>query len=140
MEVQMQQRGILFEPLKLPCGVTLKNRIAKLAMSDSLGDGTSHPADEQIRLYQRWTRDGLAISIIGEVQGSSGYAEKPGNLVLNETSDLAVSGSLPNRAVKMALSSDCNSVTPGHLPTRRSVTPEARVFSACQICAAPNSQ
>jgi len=30
----------------------------------------------------------LAVSIIGEVQGNAGYAEKPGNLVLNETSDL----------------------------------------------------
>ena len=88
MEVQTQQRGILFEPLKLPCGLTLKNRIAKSAMSDSLGDGTGHPTVEQIRLYQRWTGGGLAVSIIGEVQGNAGYAEKPGNLVLNETSDL----------------------------------------------------
>ena len=84
----MQQREILFEPLKLPCGVTLKNRIAKSAMSDSLGDGTGHPTAEQIRLYQRWAGGGLAVSIIGEVQGNAGYAEKPGNLVLNETSDL----------------------------------------------------
>jgi len=84
----MQQRGILFEPLKLPCGVTLKNRIAKSAMSDSLGDGTGHPTAEQIRLYQRWAVGGLAVSIIGEVQGTAGYAEKPGNLVLNEASDL----------------------------------------------------
>jgi 2,4-dienoyl-CoA reductase-like NADH-dependent reductase (Old Yellow Enzyme family) len=84
----MQQPGILFEPLKLPCGVTLKNRIAKSAMSDSLGDGTGHPTAEQVRLYKRWAGGGLAVSIIGEVQGTSGYAEKPGNLVLNETSDL----------------------------------------------------
>ena len=84
----MQQRGILFEPLRLPCGVMLKNRIAKSAMSDSLGDGTGHPTPEQIRLYQRWAKGGLAVSIIGEVQGNAGYAEKPGNLVLNETSDL----------------------------------------------------
>jgi 2,4-dienoyl-CoA reductase-like NADH-dependent reductase (Old Yellow Enzyme family) len=84
----MQQHGILFEPLKLPCGVTLKNRIAKSAMSDSLGDGTGHPTAEQIRLYQRWAGGGLAVSIIGEVQGNAGYAEKPGNLVLNEASDL----------------------------------------------------
>lgn len=85
----MQQRVSLFEPLQLPCGVILKNRIAKSAMSDSLGDGTGHPTTEQIRLYQRWAEGGVAVSIIGEVQGSSGYAEKPGNLVLNETSDLA---------------------------------------------------
>jgi len=84
----MQQRGTLFEQLKLPCGVTLKNRIAKSAMSDSLGDGTGHPTTEQIRLYQRWAGGGLAVSIVGEVQGTAGYAEKPGNLVLNETSDL----------------------------------------------------
>jgi 2,4-dienoyl-CoA reductase-like NADH-dependent reductase (Old Yellow Enzyme family) len=84
----MQQPGILFEPLKLPCGVALKTRIAKSAMSDSLGDGTGHPTVEQIRLYQRWAEGGLAVSIIGEVQGNAGYAEKPGNLVLNETSDL----------------------------------------------------
>jgi len=84
----MQQDGNLFGPLKLPCGVTLKNRIAKSAMSDSLGDGTGHPTAEQIRLYQRWAGGGLAVSIIGEVQGNAGYAEKPGNLVLNEASDL----------------------------------------------------
>lgn len=30
----------------------------------------------------------MAVSIIGEVQGNACYAEKPGNLVLNETSDL----------------------------------------------------
>lgn len=86
---QMQQHGTLFEALRLPCGVVLQNRIAKSAMSDSLGDGTGQPTPEQIRLYQRWAEGGLAVSIIGEVQGTSNYAEKPGNLVLNATSDLA---------------------------------------------------
>ena len=85
----MQQHGTLFKTLQLPCGVVLKNRIAKSAMSDSLGDGTGHPTPEQIRLYQRWAEGGLAVSIIGEVQGSSNYAEKPGNLVLNTASNLA---------------------------------------------------
>lgn len=84
----MQLRGSLFDPMELPCGVILKNRIAKSAMSDSLGDGTGHPTAEQVRLYRRWAGGGLAVSIIGEVQGTSGYAEKPGNLVLNEASDL----------------------------------------------------
>ena len=84
----MPGNGILFEPIKLPCGLILKNRIAKSAMSDSLGDGTGHPTAEQMRLYQRWAAGGVAASIIGEVQGNSGFAEKPGNLVLNEASDL----------------------------------------------------
>jgi 2,4-dienoyl-CoA reductase-like NADH-dependent reductase (Old Yellow Enzyme family) len=85
----MQQNEILFQTLELPCGVVLKNRIAKSAMSDSLGDGTGHPTPEQNRLYQRWAQGGLAVSIIGEVQPTSGYAEKPGNLVLNAEADLS---------------------------------------------------
>ncbi|WP_287092477.1 hypothetical protein [Mesorhizobium sp.] len=84
----MQRRGTLFKPLQLPCGLTLKNRIAKSAMSDCLGDGAGHPTAEQIKLYQRWAAGGMAVSIIGEVQLTGGYAENPGNLVLNEASDL----------------------------------------------------
>ncbi len=77
----------LSQPLSLPCGATLKNRIAKSAMSDSLGDGAGNPTNDQIRLYERWAQGGLALSIIGEVQGTPHFAEKPGNLVLNNHSD-----------------------------------------------------
>ncbi|MGR3714000.1 MAG: NADH:flavin oxidoreductase/NADH oxidase family protein [Shimia sp.] len=82
------QKGV-FDPLTLPCGVVLKNRIAKSAMSDSLGDGKGHPTQVQIQLYRRWAQGGLAVSIIGEVQGSPNFAEKPGNLVLNKDADLS---------------------------------------------------
>ena len=78
----------LDQPLVLPCGETLKNRIAKSAMSDSLGDGAGNPTDDQIRLYERWAQGGLALSIIGEVQGTPHFAEKPGNLVLDGRSNL----------------------------------------------------
>ena len=57
--IQMMQHNpktVLGQPLELPCGVTLKNRLVKSAMSDSLGDGTGNPTDEQIRLYERWGR------------------------------------------------------------------------------------
>ena len=77
----------LAKPLTLPCGVTLKNRIAKSAMSDSLGDGAGNPTDDQIRLYERWAKGGLALSIIGEVQGTPHFAEKPGNLLLDPHAD-----------------------------------------------------
>ena len=87
LEAELPAPQDLFEPPRLPCGVTLKNRVAKSAMSGSLGDGTGHPTPEQMRLYERWANGGLPLSIIGEVQGSSRYAEKPGNLVLNDQSD-----------------------------------------------------
>ena len=81
-------RDTLFQPLQLPCGTILKNRIVKSAMTDSLGDGCGNPTDAQIRLYERWAEGGLAVSIIGEVQGNPNFAEKPGNLVLAPGAEL----------------------------------------------------
>lgn len=79
---------LLFQPLELPCGAVLKNRIIKSAMSDSLGDGAGNPTSPQYRLYERWAQGGLAASIIGEVQGTPHYAEKPGNLILDPQAEL----------------------------------------------------
>ena len=59
-------------------------------MSDSLGDGCGNPTDAQIRLYQRWADGGVAAMIVGEVQGSPHFAEKPGNLVLHSDSEHAL--------------------------------------------------
>ena len=73
---------LLGRSLELPCGVLLKNRLVKSAMSDSLADGEGNPTEAQIRLYERWAQGGVALSIIGEVQGDPRFPEKPGNLVL----------------------------------------------------------
>jgi hypothetical protein len=48
--------GMLVSPLVLPCGLRLENRLAKAAMSDSLGDGAGSPTDDQVGLYGRWAR------------------------------------------------------------------------------------
>ncbi len=73
--------------LELPCGASLKNRLAKSPMSDSLADGEGNPTKPQIRLYERWARGGVGLSLVGEVQGDACYPEKPGNLVVAETSN-----------------------------------------------------
>ena len=86
--------GVLAAPFELPCGVVLKNRLAKAAMSDSLGDGAGRPTDEQIKLYRRWSAGGAALSLIGEVQVDYRYPERPGNLVLRPGADDARLGRL----------------------------------------------
>jgi 2,4-dienoyl-CoA reductase-like NADH-dependent reductase (Old Yellow Enzyme family) len=91
---------LLRQPLELRCGVTLKNRLAKSAMSDSLGNGEGDPTKEQIRLYERWAEGGVALSFIGEVQGDPRFPEKPGNLVLGEYSNHQMLQSLANRGAK----------------------------------------
>lgn len=89
-------RGIE-RPLHLPCGVILKNRTVKAAMSDSLGDGRGNPTDQQVRLYERWAEGGAALSLIGEVQTNPHFPEKPGNLVLGPLSDMTALRRLAER-------------------------------------------
>lgn len=90
-------QAILGRPLDLRCGVRLKNRLIKAAMSDSLGDGQGKPTPAQIRLYERWARGGAALSLIGEVQISPHYPEKPGNLVLVPDADMPALQELARR-------------------------------------------
>lgn len=89
--------SLLELPLDLPCGVQLKNRLIKSPMSDSLGDGTGNPTQTQIRLYERWAQGGTALSLIGEVQTTPDYPEKPGNLVLVADADLRALRELARR-------------------------------------------
>jgi 2,4-dienoyl-CoA reductase-like NADH-dependent reductase (Old Yellow Enzyme family) len=53
MQNDPKPNDVLGKPIDLPCGVVLKNRLIKSAMSDSLGDGAGDPTGEQIRLYER---------------------------------------------------------------------------------------
>lgn len=90
---------VLQKPLELPCGVVLKNRLAKAAMSDSLGNGEGNSTEAQGRMYERWAEGGAALSIIGEVQGDYRYPERPGNLVLGDRANQQALRSLAQRGV-----------------------------------------
>ncbi len=81
------KHGLLSDSLVLPCGSVIKNRCAKSAMSDSLGDGRGNPTDGQIALYSRWARGGAGLIIVGEVHGDPEYLEKPGNVVMRADSN-----------------------------------------------------
>ena len=85
--------------LELPCGAILKNRLAKSPMSDSLSTGEGDPTETQIRLYERWAEGGVALSLIGEVQGDPRFPEKPGNLVLEARTNQKMIRSLVSRAM-----------------------------------------
>ncbi|MEX0284712.1 MAG: oxidoreductase [Paracoccaceae bacterium] len=95
----MTNASLLAQPLTLPSGAVLKNRLIKSPMSDSLGDGAGNATAEQARLYERWAQGGTALSIIGEAQVTPHFPEKPGNLVLIPDADL---GALQALATKGA--------------------------------------
>jgi len=98
MSTKENPTNMLSQPLILPCGAVLNNRIVKSAMSDSLADGQGNPTNAQARLYEKWAEGGVGLSIIGEVQVDPKFPERPGNLVLSEKSNLQELQSLTTRA------------------------------------------
>ena len=71
----------------------------------------------------------MAASVIGEVQGTSCYAEMPGNLVLTAATDLAQFRELAIQGSETILCSGCNSVTLGRLLTSQQAILKGQVHS-----------
>jgi 2,4-dienoyl-CoA reductase-like NADH-dependent reductase (Old Yellow Enzyme family) len=69
-------------PLELPCGTTLKHRLAKAAMTEGLADAHLQPTPELVRLYRRWAEGGAALLLTGNVQIDRRCLERPGNVAL----------------------------------------------------------
>ena len=68
--------------MKLPCGVTVKNRICKAAMTEGLADEQNRATQKHVTLYERWALGGAGILLTGNVQIDHRYLERPGNIVI----------------------------------------------------------
>lgn len=73
----------LFDNLKLPCGLSLKNRIVKAAMTEGLSiDGNANSRLKTI--YSKWSQGGVGLLISGNVMVDRRYLERPGNIIIDE--------------------------------------------------------
>jgi len=79
----------LHEPLQLPNGLVLPNRIMKAAMSEALADAHHAPDQRLVRLYDRWSRGGYGLLITGNVMVDRTQLGEPGNVVIEDDRDLA---------------------------------------------------
>ena len=52
----------LNDPLTLPCGAVLKNRIAKGAMTEGIANPRNQATEEHVTLYRRWAEGGAGDS------------------------------------------------------------------------------
>ncbi|WP_413903701.1 NADH:flavin oxidoreductase/NADH oxidase family protein [Candidatus Skiveiella danica] len=77
------------EPLTLPCGHTVANRICKAAMTEGLADAHDRATAAHRRLYSTWARGGAAILLSGNLMIDRRYLERSGNVVLEDDSGLA---------------------------------------------------
>lgn len=70
------------ETLDLPCGVQIKNRICKGAMTEGLADSQNRATFKHVNLYDKWSSGGAGILLTGNVQVDHRYLERPGNVVI----------------------------------------------------------
>jgi 2,4-dienoyl-CoA reductase-like NADH-dependent reductase (Old Yellow Enzyme family) len=79
----------LTDPLDLPCGVRLPNRIAKAALSEALGDAGNSPDERIVTLYRRWAQGGYGLLITGNIMIDRHHLGEPGNIVIEDDRALA---------------------------------------------------
>lgn len=79
----------LFDPLVLPSGSTLPNRLAKAAMEENMADADHAPSERLLRLYQAWAEGGAGLLISGNVMVDSRAMTGPGGVVLEDDAYLA---------------------------------------------------
>jgi 2,4-dienoyl-CoA reductase-like NADH-dependent reductase (Old Yellow Enzyme family) len=75
---------ILNEPLTLPCGAVIKNRIAKAGMTEGLADSLNRPTQLHQNLYWRWSTGGAGLVISGNVMVDRRYLEHAGNVAIED--------------------------------------------------------
>jgi 2,4-dienoyl-CoA reductase-like NADH-dependent reductase (Old Yellow Enzyme family) len=72
------------QPLSLPCGAVLPNRLAKSALSEQLGERDHGPGDRLVRLYERWGQGGLGLIATGNVMVDGRALGEPANVVVED--------------------------------------------------------
>ncbi len=82
--------NLLNQPLQLPNGAVLRNRLAKSALSETLGTYDNRPTQDLVRLYQRWAASGLGLIMTGNVMIDRRALGEPGNVVIEDEADLPV--------------------------------------------------
>ncbi|MFT6099587.1 MAG: 2,4-dienoyl-CoA reductase-like NADH-dependent reductase (Old Yellow Enzyme family) [Arenicella sp.] len=74
----------LSNPLTLPCGVEIPNRLAKAAMTEGLAEPSGEPNRDLARLYGIWSDGGAGLLISGNILIDGDHLERPGNVIIDK--------------------------------------------------------
>lgn len=73
----------LNDPLTLPCGAVLPNRLLKSAMTEGLANLNDQATPRLSNLYKRWAEGGTGTLVTGNVMVDRRFLERPGNVVID---------------------------------------------------------
>ena len=85
----MTSHTVLAQPLTLPNGTVVKNRLLKSAMSEALGTREGSPTPELNHLYKAWANGGIGLCVTGNVMIDLKARGEPGNVVIEDDTHLA---------------------------------------------------
>ena len=74
---------MLNQPLTLPCGAVVPNRMCKAAMTEGLAHPDGTASAELERLYGIWSDGGSGILLSGNIQVDGDHLERPGNVIVD---------------------------------------------------------
>jgi 2,4-dienoyl-CoA reductase-like NADH-dependent reductase (Old Yellow Enzyme family) len=93
---------VLAQPLRLPCGALLPNRLCKVAMTEGVADPWLRATERHERLYRRWSLGGAGLLLTGNVQIDRRVLERPGNVAIDVTDPRTVSAEARARLARWA--------------------------------------
>ena len=73
----------LAQPLRLPCGAVLRNRLCKAAMTEGVADSLLRATPRHETLYRAWSAGGAGLLLTGNVQIDRHDLERPGNVAID---------------------------------------------------------
>lgn len=82
--------NLLFTPITLPNGTTIKNRFFKSAMSEGMGTRDFQPKKNIATLYKRWAEGGTGLIITGNIMVDPKGTAEPGNIVFDSNSNMEI--------------------------------------------------
>jgi len=82
--------SLLFTPITLPNGTTIKNRFFKSAMSEGMGTRDFQPKKNIATLYKRWAEGGTGLIITGNIMVDPKGTAEPGNIVFYKNSNMEI--------------------------------------------------
>ncbi len=79
---------MLSNPLTLPCGLVIPNRVAKSSMTEALSDRDDQPGEALVRLYSRWAKSGAGLLLTGNIGIDVDHVVRAGDVVSIEGAPL----------------------------------------------------
>jgi 2,4-dienoyl-CoA reductase-like NADH-dependent reductase (Old Yellow Enzyme family) len=92
----------LGQPLRLPCGSVLANRLCKAAMTEGVADEWLRATERHEQLYRTWSEGGAGLLLTGNVQVDRRDLERPGNVAIDVSSPQTVSTEARDRLARWA--------------------------------------